>query len=426
VNNSVWTLFGLFVLLDWLVTAVRASLVHARLPQLMELHDHHPETVDQMVNLLNRPRLRVTLRAAMVLMHFMLAGLAWLVFEDLTHLLPQPELAVGVLLLFTVVLLLSEFAIEGLVLRNVETWTLRLGNLGRAMDWLLGPFSALLIKLLGSPETLHRSMAAVTEDELKNWVEADQPDGSLEKGERRMIASIFGFGDTLCREIMVPRMDVFALDVGTSIPEAMAAVVQSGHSRIPVYGERIDNILGLLYAKDLVRTQMDGEKTVTSIRELLRPVYFVPEAKKVDELLREMQLRRIHMAVVIDEYGGFGGLVTLEDIVEEIVGEIRDEYDQGEELLYQQISPDEYLLQGRIDLDDLNELLGTRLEKEETDSLGGYIYRVIGKVPMGGEQLPLEDWLLTVALVSGRRIIKVRAVRKQTNPSTQENPDDIK
>ena len=176
-----------------------------------------------------------------------------------------------------------------------------------------------------------RTLQSITDDEIKSWVQDTQGESSLEDGEREMIYSILNFSDTLCREIMVPRIDVSSLEVNTSIPDAIQLVLNSGHSRLPVYEESIDHIVGLLYAKDLLRIHQENEEQ-TYIRDLLRPAYFVPEAKKVDELLKEMQARGVHLSIVVDEYGGMAGLVTLEDIVEEIVGEIRDEYDEGEEL----------------------------------------------------------------------------------------------
>jgi CBS domain containing-hemolysin-like protein len=192
---------------------------------------------------------------------------------------------------------------------------------------------------------------------------------------------------------------------------------------VPVYEDTIDNIIGLLYAKDMLRSKLGDDGSIP-IRKLLRPAYFVPEAKKVDELLSEMQSRRVHMAIVIDEYGGMAGLVTLEDIVEEIFGEIRDEYDQGEELLYQQVGPDEYIFQGRIDLEDFNDIVGTHLTREVADTLGGFIYGEIGRVPVGGESVEVEGWILTVETVSARRIRKVRVRRKPAETETEEKEDE--
>jgi putative hemolysin len=219
---------------------------------------------------------------------------------------------------------------------------------------------------------------------------------------------------------MVPRIDVYALESEKTLGEAIQTFSQSGHSRVPVYEETIDNIIGLLYAKDLLNVKRDENELLGSLRDLLRPAYYVPEAKKVDELLTEMQSRRTHMAIVVDEYGGVAGLVTLEDIMEEIIGEIQDEYDQAEEMMYQEVGPGEYVFQGRIDLDDFNEIMDCHLTKEAADTLGGYIYSEIGRVPAGGESVQADGVLLTVELVTGRRIRKVRARKVQTDEEEME------
>jgi CBS domain containing-hemolysin-like protein len=239
-------------------------------------------------------------------------------------------------------------------------------------------------------------------------VDAGQQEGLLEQEERMMIHSIFDMGETLAREIMVPRIDMRALDVQTPLPEAVDALLESGFTRVPVYEETVDNILGLLYAKDLLRVWRKGDQ-LGSLRELLRPASFVPEAKKIDDLLTEMQSQRVHIAIVVDEYGGVAGLVTLEDIVEEIFGEIRDEYDQAEELPYQELADGGYLFLGRVDLDDINEVLSTNLPTNEADSIGGFIYSRMGRVPNSGESIQVGNLLLTVDQVSGRRISKVHA-----------------
>jgi putative hemolysin len=420
-DNSI-ILFAFFLGLDLLLAAVRAALVHARLPQLMKLHHQHPVAVDRTIRSLDEPRLRVSLRLAAVLIHFILAGLTWILVIELFPRASSIGWMLLVLFVAGLILVVFEFAIEGAILHQPEKWALRFLGVGQLLDFLLRPASATMMRLLGSSGVLMRQLDSVTDDELKNWVEVGQPDSSLEKGERKMIASIFEFGDTICREIMVPRIDVFGLEVSTSLPEAIEAFTRSGHSRIPVYLETIDDILGILYAKDLLRARLNPT-TPDLIRKLVRPPYYVPESKKVDALLREMQLRGVHMAIVVDEYGGTAGIITLEDIVEEIVGEIRDEYDQSEEQLYHEVSPDELSLVGRIDLDDVNELLGTHLDKDGADTLGGYIYSQIGRVPTGGEALEVEDWILTVEQVNGRRIRTVRAHRKPSQESVEEKND---
>ncbi len=423
-NNTDWTILVVVLILDWILTAVRASLVHVRLPHLMDMGERNLQPIARTLKLLESPRLRIALRIAIVLIHFLMAIVAWLALSALALQFNSPLLAAIAVLAAAILILAVEFAIERVVRKNAEVWAVRLTTPGIIVDWLLWPLSSLMLLILGPQEPGQHQLSNVTEDELKSWVEEDHEEGGLEQGERRMIYSIFQFGETLCREIMVPRIDIFALDIDTSLPDAFEQIAKSGHSRVPVYTETIDNIAGILYAKDMLRVKL-GSENQNPIRSLLRPAYFVPEAKKVDELLREMQSRRVHMAVVVDEYGGMAGIVTLEDIVEEIVGEIQDEYDVAEERLYQQMSPDEYTFQGRIDLDDFNEVLGTHLTKDNADTLAGYIYGEIGKVPSGGEQIDVEDWTLTVEQVIGRRIRRIVARRRQ--PSTaelQENKHD--
>ena len=427
-NSPAVTFLLVALALDWLLAAIRASLVHARLPRLMELRERNPLAIDRTLTLLESPRLRIGLRVSMILLHFLLALAAWQVFLDLSAALGSIALPLVILIVLALLVLVVEFALEGWVHRNAEAWAVRLTGLGRLADFILWPLSSLMLLVIGPQGSGQHQMSSVTEDELKSWAEEEQEDGGLEQGERQMIYSIFQFGETLCREIMVPRIDVFAIDVTDPLPEAIEAATASGHSRVPVYAETIDNIVGILYAKDLLRLKLNPAENSDAdpIRKLCRPAYFVPEAKKVDELLREMQARRVHMAIVIDEYGGMAGIVTLEDIVEEIVGEIQDEYDVAEEKLYQQNGPDEYSFQGRINLDDFNEVLGTHLPKDNADTLGGYIYGEIGKVPTGGEQLAVENWTLTVEQVAGRRIRRVLARRAApTVVEEQEKKDDV-
>jgi len=420
--NNILALIGL-ILVDLLVTTTRASLLNARWPYLYSLREKHLNEAERTIDLLQRPKLTVALRLAGSAMHFLVLTAGVLLVMQVYPIFPRPVVLGGCLLFGVMLFWLLEYALEGLALRTVELSAVRLTPAARVIEWVFRPLSALMIGLRGGmPVVSQRTPGSVTDDELKNWVEESQPSGGLEEGERKMIASIFQFGDTLCREIMVPRTDVLALEANTSLPDAIHAVLHSGHSRFPVYDDDTDNIVGLLYAKDLLQLQAQQEQ---SIRGLLREAYFVPDAKKVDELLREMQERGFHLAVVIDEYGGMAGIVTLEDIVEEIVGEIRDEYDEKEELPFLEISPDEFIFQGKINLDDVNELLDTDLESDAADSLGGFIYDQIGRVPTGGEMVEVDGWMLMVEQVSRRRIRKVRAQRREEpTPSQPEEIED--
>lgn len=310
---------------------------------------------------------------------------------------------------------------EAVAAAAAERWALRLAGLVYGLEIMLWPMVRLLVWVSnrlaapfgGLPLT---GTSLVTEEEIRTLVDAGEEEGVIEEEEKEMIYSIFEFGDTLAREVMVPRMDMVALEVDTPLGQALRLAIDAGHSRIPAYEGTVDSIVGLLYAKDLL-TYLQGEGTPPQLRDILRPAYFVPETKKVNDLLREMQQRRVHMAIVVDEYGGTAGLVTVEDILEEIVGEIQDEYDL-EEPAFEEVAPGEYILDARMNLDDVNELLGSPLPSGSGDTLGGLIYSRLGKVPSPGERLRVDGLSIEVLTVVGRRIRKVRVQQseaKETN-----------
>lgn len=414
------TVLVILFILDILLLVVRTSFVNAHLPRLLNLRPDYEEAVDQTIQRLERPRIRFSLRFAHILLLLAISVcVIWLVADEFPLLQANLWISLAVALGCALILFWVEAIVEGLVLRNPETWALRTSGIAAFIDLLLMPVASLSITLMGQSEASLQKITAPTDDELKTWVEKGQTDGALEKEERQMIYSIFQFGDTLAREIMIPRIDMLALDVNTTVQDALSALVESGHSRVPVYEDTVDNIIGLLYAKDLLKC-MSAPATEPPLRETLRPAYFIPEAKKLDDLLTELQTRRIHMAIVVDEYGGVAGLVTLEDIIEEIIGEIQDEYDQSEELPYTRLGEDEYLFKGSIDLDDFNEVMETELVKDNADTLGGFMYSEIGKVPTGGEVIQVESIKLIVEQVIGRRIRKIRAVKINQEESSEE------
>ena len=407
---QIWMIVSLVVLalLDLFSAAVRSALLTVSLARLLSIRDEQPERAGRVLDLLNTPRnLQAGLNLAQLLTRFLAASLILALFVPQTWSMVELLFADGMLLLAALLVFWLEWALDVLISHNPEAWAMRLAPGARLLMAVLSPLLVLPLAI-NARRSENEVGSTVTEEELKSMVDAGHQGGVLEQDERQMIYSIFELGDTLVREIMVPRIYINAIDVAIPLPEAVELLVRSGQSRVPVYEETVDNILGLLYAKDLLRIWREGSQ-IESLRSLLRPAYFVPEAKKVDELLAELQARRVHMAVVVDEYGGVAGLVTMEDIVEEIFGDIRDEYDQSEELPYQQVGDGEYVFQGRIGLDDFNELMGSDLPTEESDTLGGVIYNLVGRVPATGDQLRVGSLLLTVEQVSGRRIRKVRA-----------------
>lgn len=410
-TEPVLFVIGLLLLIfDLALVAARGSLQFSSLGRLLAQRDGNEPRVNRTLALIHfTPRLQASLGLALTVLRFLMAGLLLYLVSLRAG---SISFAAGAGLLFLTGLLLYwlEWMVQWYVLRNSETWALRLAPFARGLMFLMAPLVALPLSLSGGTKSVPEGTGAITEDELKTMVDAGQEEGLLEQGERKMIYSIFELGDTLAREIMVPRIDIVALEVNTPLAEAADELLGSGNSRVPVYEESIDNILGLLYAKDLLRAWRKGEQ-LDSLRSLLRPAYFIPEAKNADVLLTEMQSQRIHLAIVVDEYGGVAGLVTLEDIVEEILGEIQDEYDQGEESPYQQLEGGEFIFLGRVDLDDFNEVFSSHLPKDEADTIGGFIYSRIGRVPATGEQIQVDKLRLTVEQVIGRRIRKVRAER---------------
>ena len=327
--------------------------------------------------------------------------------------------AIITIVLSIVTLIFGELAPKSIALAHSERLAL---FVARPIDFLARLASPLVRFLVWTTNLVakpfggqpRRGLPIVTEEEIKTLVDAGEEGGVLEEDEKEMIYSIFEFGETLAREVMVSRVDIVALDAETPLLDAMDVIIKHNHSRVPVYQDSIDNVCGILYAKDLLKVLREkGREAANQIKlsDIVRPAAFTPESKKVDELLEEMQKRRIHMAIVIDEYGGTAGLVTIEDILEEIVGEIQDEYDQGEEALIQTISDHEWLIDARTNLSDINDLLESHLPLDESDTLGGFIYQSLGKVPLPGDEVQHEEVLLKVINVAGRRIGKVRVTR---------------
>lgn len=278
--------------------------------------------------------------------------------------------------------------------------------------------SRLLAQVFGSSALVN----TVTEEEIMSLVNQGNTGGTIEDNEREMIYSVLQLDQTMAREVMVPRIDMVAVEVNTSLSDALNHFLSTGYSRLPAYEENIDNIVGLLYAKDLLNLWTNGGLEGHTVRELVRSAYFVPETRPADDLLRDLQARNIHMAIVVDEYGGTSGLVTIENILEEIVGDIRDEFDQNEEYEYIEHGNDEYTMDAGMDLDDINAMLDANLETDQSDTLGGYIYQHIGRVPIVGETVETDEVIMTVRSLEGRRIRKVFVKRKPREEDT-ETPD---
>jgi CBS domain containing-hemolysin-like protein len=309
------------------------------------------------------------------------------------------------------VLAAAQIAVRSLVLRNPDDVAFALAPFLRAVTAVLSPATFLLyragLRLSGENEEESDESIFLSEDGLRLLMQVNEEESEIQESEKQMIASILEMDETMAREVMVPRIDMVTLDVNTSLREALDTIIEFGHSRIPVYEGNVDVIIGLLYAKDLLKCFRENRMDAP-IRDLLRAPYFIPASKKVTALFREMQQQRVHLAIIVDEYGGVAGLVTIEDILEEIVGDIQDEYDVREEAYYQPSGDHAYIVNSRLDLDSLSELLDIDIEEEEADTVGGLIYSRLGHVPEQGEMLEIEGWRFTVLSLDGRRILQVR------------------
>jgi len=404
------TVLVLLLIVEAVLAGARSALVNSRPANLQRLEEDGASGSTLASRIAeDSSSLLLSLRISLGVVRLLAVGIAAAAYLSFTS-----GLLGFVLTLAATGLVMSalEFLAESIAMRNPEVWALRLGPLVAVLEFVLSPAIRLMLKLGGEVSANQNGPLhpLVTEEEIMTLVDAGEEGGSIEQDEKDMIYSIFRLDDTLAREVMIPRIDIQALEDFTSIPEATKLMLKTGYSRAPVFRETIDNVIGLIYVKDLLEAWSKGNYE-RPIEELKREAFFVPEAKRVDDLLEEMQDSRFHLAIVVDEYGGTAGLVTIEDIVEEIVGEIRDEYDFAEEASYQQVEDGEYIFSGGIDLDDVNKITDADLPTDAGETLGGFIYSELGRVPSQGDHLKSGGLELIVDQVVRRRIRRVRARR---------------
>ncbi len=323
----------------------------------------------------------------------------------------------GVLTLFTIIF--GELVPKAIGLAHAERVALLfsgpvdlLGRVFRPLVFILTWSTRRVAGLFGADVTQEDRVSA---DEIRLLIERGGEQGILEAEEEQMIHAVIELGDRRIHEVMVPRIAIVALPVTASFDEAIDTIIEGGHSRVPIYEKSVDEIVGILYAKDLLPFLKSDARARPPLRTLLRTPVFVPESMSIDDLLHELQRRKVHIAVVLDEYGGTAGLVTIEDLLEEIVGEIQDEYDEEEPLLVR-ISDDEARVDGRASVDDLLEAFDLELELEdadEYDTVGGLVYHRIGGIPVPGDEVRVDGLHLTVETTDGRRVGKVLVVRQR-------------
>jgi len=310
-------------------------------------------------------------------------------------------------------IVLGELIPKGFALANPDRIALAVSGPITLFAKIVSPLVAVLVlltKIISKPFGIDPTRTPeLSAAEIRLIVEQGSQQGVLEAEEEQMISAVMSLSDSKLHEVMVPRIDIAAIDQEASFDDAVTLVLTEGHSRTPLYKESVDHIVGILYAKDLLRIIAAGGPR-PRLRDIMRPALFVPESQAVDDLLNELQRRRVHMAIVLDEYGGTAGLVTIEDLLEEIVGEIQDEFDE-EEPMKVIVREGEAILDGRADIDEMGELIDPALEledDEEYDTVGGFVYHRIGRVPVVGDTVAVDPFKITVIKVTGRRVGKVR------------------
>jgi putative hemolysin len=315
------------------------------------------------------------------------------------------------------ILVVGEITPKGFAVKNAERLVLAFARPLYVVTRILSPVAIALnaisrgvSRLLGGK--LDKSVF-LTEEEFKTFLTMAEEEGSLEEEERERIYNVFEFSDTVAKEVMTPRTDMVCLDEKSSLEDARNLIVKSGFSRIPVYEGNVDHVIGILYAKDLLRTK--GE---TVLKDLLRDPYFIPETKKVDELLERMQKSKVHLAIVVDEYGGTAGIVTIEDLLEEIVGEIFDEYDVTR-IPIRVLDDHTVLINGMVPIDEVNELLNVNIPENGFETIGGFMLDQFGHIPEEGEKITYNSVDFVVFQTDKVRIMKVKA-KRVPQPSSEE------
>lgn len=435
-----WQIALIFVLIlmNAFFAAAEIALVsvrRTRIKQLVEEGNRAAKTVQTL--LLNPTRFMATVQIGVTLVGFLASAvgavslarpLASLLRETGIAVIANNALGISVFVVTVAVgflsLIVGEIGPKSIALQRAEKVALAVGGIINFISIVMLPavkVVTVLSDLLVRPFGGHVRFAApiVTEEELKMLVEAGEEEGVLEVEEKEMIHSIFEFTDTIVRQVMVPRIDMKCIEVTASLNDLLEVIMRYGHSRIPVYEDNVDNILGIVHAKDLLPVLKEDLHDF-DIRAVMRAAYFIPEAKKIDELMAEFKRSKIQMAIVRDEYGGTAGLVTLEDLLEEIVGDIMDEYDI-EERMIEIIDPNHAIVSARMDVDDLNDQMGIDIpESEDYETIGGFVFGLFGRQPSEGESVEYQNVVLTVKATDGGRLHKIEVERKP-EPEPVEN-----
>ena len=427
------------ILFNAVFSATEMALVTIRQSRLNQMVDEGNRGARRILRLKSDPgRFLAVIQIGITFIGFLAAAFAGVslsaglesALEDIPFLAPYAGgiallVVTAILTVFTIIF--GELVPKQIGLAHSERVAFMFGGMVDVLGRIFRPLVAFLTSvtrvvsgLFGAHVT---DMERISAEEIRLIIQQGGEQGVLEAEEEQMIHAVIELGDQRIHEVMVPRTSMITLAADASLEQAIDTVIEEGHSRVPVYDKTIDEVIGILYAKDLLPLMKGTAEERPNLRSLLRVPVFVPESMSVDDLLHEFQRRKVHLAVVLDEYGGTAGLVTIEDLLEEIVGEIQDEYDEEEPMIVH-LSDDEARVDGRADVDDLGELFGVELsleDEDEYDTVGGLVYHRIGGVPKPGDQVKVSGLTLTVETTDGRRVGKVLVVRDREGDERDES-----
>ncbi|MGH7420970.1 MAG: hemolysin family protein [Candidatus Rokuibacteriota bacterium] len=400
---------GVLLLISALLSGAEAAYFSLGRKRLKELAAQQGKAAGPLAPLLTQPHeLLVTLLVGITVVNIGASALAAAIAEQIFGSRGLAIAIAGMVFLLTVFgeVLPMTLAVEHPL--RFAAWVNRpvawLSVLLKPIRVALGALTALTLRLVGSER--QAGQPEISEEELRTLVDVGAREGVVDRTEREMIHKVFELEDTLVREVMVPRPDMFCLDVAAPPDQILPRLREQLHSRVPVFEENVDQIVGVLYTKDLL-PYLGGLPSTFDLRRRLHPPYFVPESKRADALLREFQAKKLHLAIVVDEYGGTAGLVTLEDLLEELIGEIHDEYDEDERLI-QRVAPHSFRVSGRLPIDELNEVAGLQIPDDSFDTVGGWVLDLFGRVPHKGEKKETEDGMrVSVEKVERTRVLEV-------------------
>ena len=422
-------IFLVLIVLSAFFSGSEAAFFSLSKEMIDRLKESTSRTSVRIVSLLAKPRLLlVTILVGNTIVNVAAATVAALITTDISSYFQLSEhiaIIIEVVIVTLILLIFSELTPKIFAVKNSYKFAAAVSIPLQIFNFFLYPivffldkFPNLLSGLLATRVKKH----LLSKEELKTLIEVSEEKGTLEEDEKEMIHSIFEFSQTTVREIMVPRIDMVCAEKSISFNELVDIIKTEGHTRIPLYDEKVDNILGIIHAKELLPF-IDGSSEKVDLASLARPAFFVPESKPIDELLKDFQVEKQHMAIVVDEYGGTAGLITLEDVIEEIVGEIQDEYDT-EKPLFKKIDDSHFLVDAKIDLDELNDELEMNLPVDQSyESLGGFIFSLIGSVPQKKQEIEFGIYKFIIERIERNRIREVLIIKTKLEPEI-DYPED--